>query len=101
MNQKILKGSLLLGSQNPPKTEKTTFTTIQTQQNPLRMFGNDDYICRHLQLTKTDLLHVIREKNLTTFEQIQDETDAATICATCVGDIEELLLEELTLRNQL
>jgi len=41
---------------------------------------------------------VIREKQLTTFEQIQDETDAATVCGSCAEDIEAILKEELELR---
>jgi nitrite reductase (NADH) large subunit len=48
-----------------------------------------------MQLTKADILKAIREKNLTTFEQIQDETDAGTICGNCTADIEEILEEEL------
>ncbi|WP_462317245.1 (2Fe-2S)-binding protein [Marinilabilia sp.] len=56
--------------------------------------GND-IVCRHMQLTKNEIVKVIREKNLTTFEEVQDETDAATICGSCAADIESILEEEL------
>ncbi|MFW6043916.1 MAG: (2Fe-2S)-binding protein, partial [Marinilabiliaceae bacterium] len=41
-------------------------------------FENDDIVCRHLELTKADIIRAIREKNLSTFEEVQDETDAST-----------------------
>jgi NAD(P)H-nitrite reductase large subunit len=59
------------------------------------MFENDDFVCRHMQLTKAALLRAIRDKGLTSFTEIQDETDAGTICGTCVADIEEILEVEL------
>ncbi|MFO8000217.1 MAG: (2Fe-2S)-binding protein [Marinilabilia sp.] len=62
-------------------------------------FEDNDIVCRHLQLTKADLIKVIREKNLSTLEDIQDETDAATVCGSCRGDIESILEEELQRRG--
>ncbi|HLW06731.1 MAG TPA: (2Fe-2S)-binding protein [Marinilabiliaceae bacterium] len=59
------------------------------------MFEDNDLVCRHLQLTKADIVRAIREYNLTSFQGIQDETDAGTVCGTCVADIEEILEEEL------
>lgn len=59
----------------------------------------NNFVCRHMQLTKDDIINVIREKQLTTFEQIQDETDAGTICGSCVEEIEAILEEELLKRN--
>lgn len=59
------------------------------------MFEDNDLVCRHLQLTKADILRAIREYKLTSFQEIQDETDAGTVCGTCVADIEEILDEEL------
>jgi len=59
------------------------------------IFEDNDFVCRHLRLTKADLIKVIREKGLTSFTQIQDETDAGTVCGSCVADIEEILEEEL------
>jgi nitrite reductase (NADH) large subunit len=59
------------------------------------MLEENDFVCRHMQLTKADFIKVIREKHLTTVEEIQDETDAATICGSCFADIEAILEEEL------
>ena len=64
------------------------------------MFEESDFVCRHLQLTKGDIVRVIREKNLSSFTEIQDETDAGTVCGTCVSDIEDILEEELELRRK-
>lgn len=58
-----------------------------------------NYVCRHMQLTRDDLVEVIRQKKLTTLEQIQDETNAAVICGSCARSIEEILDEELDLRK--
>jgi NAD(P)H-nitrite reductase large subunit len=63
------------------------------------MFDSNDFVCRHMQLTKADIVRVIRQKNLSSFTEIQDETDAGTICGTCVADIEEILEEELERRR--
>ncbi len=60
---------------------------------------DNDLVCRHLQLTKADIVKVIREKDLSSFTEVQDETDAGTICGTCVGDVEEILEEELERRR--
>ena len=53
-----------------------------------------------MQLRKSDIVKVIRDKQLTTFAQVQDETDAATICGSCAEDIEQILQEELELRKK-
>ncbi|GAO31076.1 (2Fe-2S)-binding protein [Geofilum rubicundum] len=63
------------------------------------MFESNDFVCRHMQLTKADIVRVIRQKKLSSFTEIQDETDAGTICGTCVADIEEILEEELERRR--
>lgn len=63
-------------------------------------FEDNDIVCRHMQLTKADIVKVIRDKQLTTFEQVQDETDAATICGSCAADVEAILEEELRNREQ-
>jgi nitrite reductase (NADH) large subunit len=60
----------------------------------------NDIVCRHLQLTKEDIIKAIREKNLTTFEEVQDETDAATVCGSCAADVEAILEEELKKREK-
>lgn len=63
-------------------------------------FENNDIVCRHLQLTKADIVKAIRDKQLTTFEQVQDETDAATVCGSCAADVEAILEEELRKREE-
>lgn len=63
------------------------------------MFENDEFVCRHMQLTKADIIKVIREKEITSFEELQDETDVATICGSCVADVEEILEEEIAKRE--
>ena len=63
------------------------------------MFESNDFVCRHLQLTKADIVRVIRQKQLSSFTEIQDETDAGTVCGTCVADIEEILEDELERRR--
>ena len=62
-------------------------------------FENNDIVCRHLQLTKADIIKAIREKKLSTLEEVQDETDAATVCGTCAADVEAILEEELQRRQ--
>ncbi|MBS2212382.1 (2Fe-2S)-binding protein [Carboxylicivirga mesophila] len=63
------------------------------------MFDDNDFVCRHMQLTKADIIKVIREKDITSFEELQDETDVATICGSCVADIEEILEDEIAKRE--
>ncbi len=58
-------------------------------------FEDRDFVCKHMLLRKQDLVKAIHEKGLKTVEDIQDETDAATICGSCYADIEEILEEEL------
>ncbi len=62
-------------------------------------FEENEIVCRHLQLTKADIIRAIREKNLKTFEEVQDETDAATVCGSCAADVETILEEELLKRK--
>ncbi len=64
------------------------------------MFDDNDFVCRHMQLTKKDIVKVIREKNITSFDDLQDETDVATICGSCAADIEEILEEEIAKREK-
>ncbi|MBR8534846.1 (2Fe-2S)-binding protein [Carboxylicivirga sediminis] len=63
------------------------------------MFDDNDFVCRHMQLTKADIIKVIREKDITSFEDLQDETDVATVCGSCVADIEEILEDEIAKRE--
>jgi NAD(P)H-nitrite reductase large subunit len=59
------------------------------------MFEDRDFVCKHILLRKGDLVKAIHEKNLKTMEEVQDETNVATICGSCFADIEEILEEEL------
>jgi len=63
------------------------------------MFEDDEFVCRHMKLTKADIVKVICENNISSFEVLQDETDVATICGSCVADIEEILEEEIAKRE--
>ncbi|MCU4165163.1 (2Fe-2S)-binding protein [Carboxylicivirga caseinilyticus] len=63
------------------------------------MFEDNDFVCRHMRMTKAEIIKVIREKNITSFDDLQDETDVATICGSCVADIEEILEEEIAKRD--
>jgi nitrite reductase (NADH) large subunit len=62
-------------------------------------FSDNDLVCLHLQLTKADLVKAIREKNITSFEELQDETDVSTVCGSCAADVEAILEEELAKRR--
>jgi len=59
------------------------------------MFEDNDFVCKHMMLRKKELVRLIREKGLKTMDEIQDETNAATICGSCYADLEEILEEEL------
>ncbi|WP_430810046.1 MULTISPECIES: (2Fe-2S)-binding protein [unclassified Carboxylicivirga] len=63
------------------------------------MFEDNDFVCRHMRLTKADIVKVIRDKNIMSFEALQDETDVATICGSCRADIEEILEDEIAHRE--
>lgn len=59
------------------------------------MLGEEEYVCKHMQLTKEDLVKVIREKNITTFAKLQDETDVATVCGGCKSAVIKILEDEI------
>ena len=54
----------------------------------------DNILCTCMDITKGEVEDAIKEKKLTTVEQVQDETEAGTVCGSCVDDI-YLLLEEI------
>lgn len=64
------------------------------------MFDNNDFVCRHMQLTKADIVKVIKDKSISSFDDLQDETDVATICRSCRADIEDILEEEIAKRDE-
>lgn len=55
----------------------------------------DEFVCRHLELTREDIIKVIKEKNLQTVEDVMDETDAGSVCGSCVPEITEILYDIL------
>ncbi|GAF02352.1 (2Fe-2S)-binding protein [Saccharicrinis fermentans] len=63
-------------------------------------FEDRDFVCKHMMLRKQDLVKVIHEKDLKTVEDIQDETNAATICGSCYDDLEDILQEELKKKKE-
>lgn len=56
--------------------------------------GRNDILCNCMDITKGEVEDAITGKKLTTVEQVQEETEAGTICGACVDDI-FVLLEEL------
>lgn len=58
------------------------------------MIIDDDYIvCNCLGVTYNDIVEAILEKGLTTADEVGEETEAGTMCGSCVPDIEDILLE--------
>ncbi len=53
----------------------------------------EETLCHCMEITKGELEDAIKEKKLTTVEQVQDETEAGTGCGSCVYDIQDLLDE--------
>lgn len=54
---------------------------------------NDKEICTCMGITKGEIVKAIKEKGLKTVEEVQDATEAGTVCGGCVPDIEEILKE--------
>lgn len=52
-------------------------------------------ICLCYDVRKNQILEAIRNKGLTTLEEIQAETQAGTACGCCIEDIELIIEEEL------
>jgi NAD(P)H-nitrite reductase large subunit len=53
----------------------------------------DIEICHCNGIMKSEIVKAIREKGLKTVEEVQDATEAGTVCGGCVDDIEEILRE--------
>ncbi|MEI6346324.1 MAG: (2Fe-2S)-binding protein [Bacteroidota bacterium] len=51
----------------------------------------EKYICTCMEITHLELETMILKQNLTTLEEIQEKTEAGTVCGTCIDDITELL----------
>ncbi|HAX93459.1 MAG: (2Fe-2S)-binding protein [Bacteroidales bacterium] len=53
----------------------------------------DIEICHCNGIMKSEIVKAIKEKGLKTLEEVQDATEAGTVCGGCVDDIEEILKE--------
>jgi bacterioferritin-associated ferredoxin len=56
--------------------------------------NREDILCTCLDITKGTVEDAIKKKKLQSVRQVQDETEAGTVCGACVDDI-YLLLEEI------
>ena len=55
----------------------------------------DSIICTCTNVSRSDIIDAIKEKNLTTGNDVCDETGAGTVCGGCGSDIQEILDENL------
>ena len=53
----------------------------------------DIEICNCLGIMKSEIVKAIKDKGLHTMEEVQDETNAGTVCGSCIPDIEDILNE--------
>ncbi len=53
----------------------------------------DETICHCMDVSRSTIEAAIREKGLTTVEQIQEETSAGTGCGGCIPELENILKE--------
>lgn len=54
---------------------------------------NDKTVCTCMGVTRQEIINAIKEKGCKTFEDIQRETEAGTVCGGCEGEINEILKE--------
>lgn len=50
-------------------------------------------VCECMNVDRDTIVSAIKEKNLTTVEEVQEATSAGTGCGSCIPDIEEILAE--------
>jgi bacterioferritin-associated ferredoxin len=55
---------------------------------------NDRIICTCLDIKQSEIEIAIKEKKLTSIEEVQDATTAGTVCGGCVDDI-YIILEKI------
>lgn len=55
---------------------------------------NDRIICTCLEIKQSEIENAIKEKKLTSIEEVQDATSAGTVCGGCVDDI-YIILEKI------
>jgi NAD(P)H-nitrite reductase large subunit len=53
----------------------------------------DIEICSCLNIMKSEIVAAIKEKGLKTVEEVQEVTEAGTVCGSCIPDIEDILNE--------
>lgn len=53
----------------------------------------DIEICHCNGVMKSEIIKAIQEKKLKTLEEVQQATDAGTVCGGCIEDIEEIISE--------
>lgn len=53
----------------------------------------DQIICNCFQVTKREIIEAIKEKKLTTVDQVGEATNAGTGCGGCQDTIQEILDE--------
>ena len=53
----------------------------------------DKEICLCNNIMKSEIVKAVNEKNLKTVEEVQEETEAGTVCGSCIPDIEDILNE--------
>jgi bacterioferritin-associated ferredoxin len=53
----------------------------------------DIEICNCLGIMKSEIVNAIKDKGLHTLEEVQDETNAGTVCGSCIPEIENILNE--------
>lgn len=57
------------------------------------MIMEDIEICHCNGVMKSEIIKAIQEKKLKTLEEVQQATDAGTVCGGCIEDIEEIISE--------
>ena len=54
---------------------------------------SDELICTCMDVYKSEIVKAIKEKGLTTLDEVSDETDAGTGCSSCHEELEAILEE--------
>lgn len=55
--------------------------------------NDDQTICNCMGVTRKEIITAIKEKGCTTFEEVQNETEASTVCGGCEDDVRDILKE--------
>lgn len=51
----------------------------------------DIEICHCMGVMKSEIVEAIKSKGLKTVEEVQEATEAGTVCGGCIPDIEDIL----------